>query len=166
MTEFNGFSKELVQFFKELEKNNTKQWFDQHRNEYEECVLSPSREFVAAMDSRLRKIAPEVNAIPKVNQSLFRINRDTRFSKDKSPYKTCMGIWFWAAGIIKGYRADMTKPTPMQNSFYITGCTPRWTRKFQSNFLRMRSSTMFLPIIKIWRPYMNGSKKLCQNKRT
>ena len=47
------------------------------------------------MGERLRKIAPGVNAIPKVNQSLFRINRDTRFSKDKSPYKTCMGIWFW-----------------------------------------------------------------------
>ena len=95
MAEFNGFSKGLVQFFKKLEKNNTKQWFDQHRNEYEESVLFPSREFVAAMGKRLRKIAPEVNAIPKVNQSLFRINRDTRFSKDKSPYKTCMGIWFW-----------------------------------------------------------------------
>ena len=95
MAGFNGFSKELVQFFKKLEKNNSKQWFDKHRNEYEECVLFPSREFVATMGKRLRKIAPEVNAIPKVNQSLFRINRDTRFSKDKSPYKTCMGIWFW-----------------------------------------------------------------------
>lgn len=95
MAAFNGFSKELVQFFKKLEKNNSKQWFDKHRNEYEEFVLFPSREFVAVMGKRLRKIAPEVNAIPKVNQSLFRINRDTRFSKDKSPYKTCMGIWFW-----------------------------------------------------------------------
>ncbi len=95
MVDFNGFSKELVQFFKKLEKNNTKQWFDKHRHEYEEWVLFPSKEFVAAMGKRLRKIAPQVNAIPQVNQSLFRINRDTRFSKDKSPYKTCMGIWFW-----------------------------------------------------------------------
>ena len=95
MADFNGFSKDLVQFFKNLEKNNSKQWFDKHRNEYEDCVLFPSREFVVAMGKRLRKIAPEVNAIPQVNQSLFRINRDTRFSKDKSPYKTCMGIWFW-----------------------------------------------------------------------
>ena len=98
MTEFNGFSKALVQFFRNLEKNNTKQWFDEHRSEYEENVLFPSREFVVTMGKRLRKIAPGINAIPKVNQSLFRINRDTRFSKDKSPYKTCMGIWFWEGG--------------------------------------------------------------------
>ena len=95
MAEFNGFSNSLVQFFGNLEKNNTKHWFDEHRSEYEENVLFPSREFVVTMGKRLRKIAPGINAIPKVNQSLFRINRDTRFSKDKSPYKTCMGIWFW-----------------------------------------------------------------------
>ena len=102
MTEFKGFSKDLVQFFKNLGKNNSKQWFDKHRKEYEEHVQFPSREFVVAMGQRLRKIAPGVNAIPKVNQSLFRINRDTRFSKDKSPYKTCMGIWFW-----EGHRKRM-----------------------------------------------------------
>ena len=43
----------------------------------------------------LKDLAPRINAIPKVNQSLFRINRDTRFSHDKSPYKTNLGIWFW-----------------------------------------------------------------------
>jgi uncharacterized protein (TIGR02453 family) len=45
--------------------------------------------------ARLRKLSPGVQAIPKVNGSLFRINRDTRFSKDKSPYKTNLGIFFW-----------------------------------------------------------------------
>jgi uncharacterized protein (TIGR02453 family) len=95
MTAFNGFSKELPKFFQNLKKNNTKQWFEKHRNEYEEFVLGPAREFVAEMGNRLRKIAPEINAIPKINQSLFKINRDVRFSKDKSPYKTSMGIWFW-----------------------------------------------------------------------
>ena len=94
MAEFKGFSKALVQFFRDLKDNNTKPWFDKHRHEYEENVLFPSREFVVAMGKRLRQIAPGVNAIPKVNQSLFRINRDTRFSKDKSPYKTCKGVRF------------------------------------------------------------------------
>ena len=47
------------------------------------------------MGKKLRQIAPGVNAIPKINQSLFKINRDVRFSKDKSPYKTYMGIWLW-----------------------------------------------------------------------
>ena len=44
---------------------------------------------------RLRDIAPAVRAIPKINKSLVKINRDVRFSKDKSPYKTYMGIWLW-----------------------------------------------------------------------
>ena len=95
MTAFNGFSKELPRFFQNLKKNNTKRWFEKHRSEYEEFVMVPAREFVSAMGARLRKIAPEINAIPKINQSLFKINRDVRFSKDKSPYKTCLGIWFW-----------------------------------------------------------------------
>ena len=95
MTGFNGFSKELPKFFQNLKKNNTKLWFEKHRNEYEEFVLVPAREFVVEMGSRLRKIAPEINAIPKINHSLFKINRDVRFSKDKNPYKTNMGIWFW-----------------------------------------------------------------------
>jgi uncharacterized protein (TIGR02453 family) len=50
------------------------------------------------MGEKLLKIAPGVNAIPKINQSLFKINRDVRFSKDKSPYKTYMGIWLWEGG--------------------------------------------------------------------
>jgi uncharacterized protein (DUF2461 family) len=58
-------------------------------------VKQPSQEFVMAMGDKLKAIAPKIHAIPKVNQSLFRLNRDTRFSKDKSPYKTNLGIWFW-----------------------------------------------------------------------
>jgi uncharacterized protein (TIGR02453 family) len=60
--------------------------------------LHPAREFVIEMGKKLRKIAPGVNAIPKINKSLFKINRDVRFSKDKSPYKTYMGIWLWEGG--------------------------------------------------------------------
>ncbi len=47
------------------------------------------------MGKQLRKISPKVNADPRPNRSLFRIHRDTRFSKDKSPYKTHLGIMFW-----------------------------------------------------------------------
>jgi len=47
------------------------------------------------MGEKLRPLCPGINAIPKVNKSLFRINRDTRFAKDKSPYKTNLGILFW-----------------------------------------------------------------------
>ncbi len=95
MIDFSGFSEETVQFFENLKKNNKKEWFQSHKETYETHVKEPAQEFVVAMGERLRRIAPGVQAIPKVNQSLFRINRDTRFSKDKSPYKTHLGIWFW-----------------------------------------------------------------------
>lgn len=94
-TGFQGFSEKTEAFWRGLTANNNKQWFDEHRDDYEEQVLAPARLFVEAMGKRLGKIAPQVQAIPKVNQSLFRINRDVRFSADKSPYKTHMGIWMW-----------------------------------------------------------------------
>jgi uncharacterized protein (TIGR02453 family) len=102
MAAFNGFSTQLVNFFQNLNDNNSKQWFEAHRKIYDDHVLQPAREFVVEMGKKLEKIAPAVNAIPKINQSLFRINRDTRFSKDKRPYKTHMGIWFW-----EGHRKRM-----------------------------------------------------------
>jgi len=93
--EFNGFPKQCISFFRNLKKNNTKEWFADHRGEYDEHVLAPSRAFVVAMGDRLKDLSPYVHAESKVNRSLFRIHRDIRFSKDKSPYKTHMGIWFW-----------------------------------------------------------------------
>jgi uncharacterized protein (TIGR02453 family) len=92
---FPGFSKECVKFFKELASHNHKTWFDKNKAEYNEEVLEPSRHFVTTMGDRLKKLRPKVVADPRINKSLFRIYRDTRFSKDKSPYKTHMGIIFW-----------------------------------------------------------------------
>jgi len=95
MGSFNGFPKETFEFFEKLKLNNSKDWFQANRGEYDEFVKKPSEQFVVEMGELLQVLAPRINAIPKVNQSLFRINRDTRFSKDKSPYKTNLGIWFW-----------------------------------------------------------------------
>jgi uncharacterized protein (TIGR02453 family) len=92
---FQGFSKETARFFQDLKKNNTKKWFDAHRQAYETFVMQPARAFVMAMGGKLRTHVPDIVAVPKINKSLFRINRDTRFSPDKSPYKTNMGIFFW-----------------------------------------------------------------------
>ncbi|MFC1828684.1 DUF2461 domain-containing protein, partial [Thermodesulfobacteriota bacterium] len=92
---FNGFSIETIRFFEKLKDNNTKEWFDAHREEYESFVKIPSVQFVVDMGEKLRHLTSEIKAIPKVNKSLFRINRDTRFSRDKRPYKTNLGIWFW-----------------------------------------------------------------------
>ncbi|MBW1769130.1 MAG: DUF2461 domain-containing protein [Deltaproteobacteria bacterium] len=95
MSNFTGFPKEMITFFDQLSRNNSKVWFDENRRDYEDFVKSPSIAFVESMREKLRTIAPEIIAIPKVNQSLFRINRDTRFSHDKRPYKTNLGLWFW-----------------------------------------------------------------------
>ncbi len=93
--DFNGFSKKGVTFFKNLRKNNSKVWFEKNRENYEKSVMEPSRDFVVAMGKKLEKIAPDITADPRVNRSLFKIYRDVRFSKDKSPFKTNMGIWLW-----------------------------------------------------------------------
>ena len=92
---FSGFPKQTLTFFRNLAKNNDKLWFDSHREEYEKFVAAPSRDFVLALGDKLKRISPAVHADPRTNQSIFRINRDTRFSHDKTPYKTHLGIWFW-----------------------------------------------------------------------
>ena len=92
---FDGFYEETVYFFKELKEHNNRQWFDQNRDLYEEYVMNPARSFIVEMGARLKEISPDIIGDPRINKSIFRINRDVRFSKDKSPYKTHMGIVFW-----------------------------------------------------------------------
>ncbi len=92
---FAGFPEEGLDFFRELAENNNMEWFKAHKDRYQKTVLEPSREFVTAMGARLRGLAPDLTADPRINKSLFRLNRDTRFSRDKTPYKDHAGIWFW-----------------------------------------------------------------------
>lgn len=92
---FEGFPKECVRFWANVAKHNNKTWFEAHRADYERFVLEPSKQFVIAMGERLHLLSPRVSAVPAVNKSLFRIHRDTRFSPDKRPFKTYMGIYFW-----------------------------------------------------------------------
>ena len=93
--EFNGFHPETVKFLKALKRHNTKPWFDAHKADYEIHVLDPARRFIQAMGDRLQTVFPGIHAEPRINRSLFRIYRDVRFSPDKSPYKTHLGIIFW-----------------------------------------------------------------------
>jgi len=92
---FQGFSEKTVRFFEQLADNNNKIWFENHRSDFEADVMEPAKAFIEALGVRLKLIAPNILAIPKVNKSIFRINRDTRFSLDPSPYKTNLGIYFW-----------------------------------------------------------------------
>lgn len=89
------FTKDTVKYFTQLSKNNNKEWFEAHRNELELHVMEPSRVFILHMGDTLREIAPDVQAIPQVDKSIFRLHRDVRFSKNKSPYKTNLGIYLW-----------------------------------------------------------------------
>ncbi|HJP59164.1 MAG TPA: DUF2461 domain-containing protein, partial [Gemmatimonadaceae bacterium] len=86
------FSKRSLTFFRQLARNNQKAWFEAHRDEYENEVRAPMRELIEELDIRFADFAPEIGGDPR--RSMFRINRDIRFSKDKSPYKTHAAAWF------------------------------------------------------------------------
>ena len=92
---FQCFSEPTVAFFSALKANNNKAWFEENRGDYDTHVVAPAKDFVAAMADLLSNISPEIHAEPRVNGSIVRINRDVRFSKDKSPYKTHLDLWFW-----------------------------------------------------------------------
>jgi uncharacterized protein (TIGR02453 family) len=93
--QFQGFFPETVSFFKSLQRNNSRDWFAQHKETYDTRVLEPAKAFVTDLGEHLRKISPEIIAVPQINRSIFRIYRDTRFSPDKSPYKTHLALFFW-----------------------------------------------------------------------
>lgn len=88
-----SFSDTSFRFLRGLAKNNNKAWFEAHRTEYETAVRDPMRELVETIDARFQRFAPEMAGDPK--RSVFRINRDIRFSNDKSPYKTHAACWFY-----------------------------------------------------------------------
>ena len=90
-----SFSPELFAYLRDLKRHNRREWFLENKARYEAAVKEPALQFIADFEPHLRKISPEFLAIPKaVGGSLFRIQRDVRFSKDKSPYKTHVGIRF------------------------------------------------------------------------
>jgi len=84
------FTKESVAFWKGLAKNNTKEWFDEHRKDYEKHLKAPYNALAAAICEQIVEVEPEYDTPPK--QAVYRINRDIRFSKDKTPYKTELGL--------------------------------------------------------------------------
>src|SRR6202162_4298280 len=86
------FNQRALRFFRGLARHNEKPWFEAHRDEYETEVREPMRELIEDLDTRFAQFAPEIGGDPK--RSMFRIYRDIRFSKDKSPYKTHAACWF------------------------------------------------------------------------
>lgn len=108
------FSPATITFLKGLGANNIKPWFEEHRADYDDHYIAPAKAFIDAVSAPLRSIAPDIRAEPRVNGSIFRINRDIRFSKDKTPYKDHLDLWFWEGdrkGAASGFFFRLTATT-------------------------------------------------------
>ena len=95
---FVGFPKAGPKFLGDLRMNNYRQWFEEHRAVYDTAVKEPLLAFIRDLGAAFREFAPNIVADPRVNGSMYRIYRDTRFSKVKVPYKTHAAAVFWPDG--------------------------------------------------------------------
>ena len=90
-----SFRPETIRFLADLRANNNRDWFNANKSRYETDVLDVALQFIQSMHDPLGEFAPHFTAVPKrMGGSLMRVYRDTRFSKDKTPYKTNIGIQF------------------------------------------------------------------------
>jgi uncharacterized protein (TIGR02453 family) len=94
---FSGFPKQAIEFYRGVEKNNTREFFEQHRAEYIEHVVTPARAFVNEMGPKLRNVSAGVSYSPDYTGkgSIKKIHTDSRFVKDRAPLKTYLDIMFW-----------------------------------------------------------------------
>lgn len=119
LSPFKGFSQKGLVFLRELQENNTKEWFEVHKHLYTQHILEPNRAFVVEMGEHLQALVPTINALPKVNGSLYRIYRDTRFARDKAPLKTHTGVIFWQGSAKRTQSASFyLRATPQE---YVIG---------------------------------------------
>ncbi|MFA7084724.1 MAG: DUF2461 domain-containing protein [Arcobacteraceae bacterium] len=138
---FTGFTQEGIAFLEQIEQNNTKIWFEDNRHIWEETILKPNIAYVHEMGEHLIALAPFINALPKVSGSLFRIYRDVRFSNDKTPIKTKIGIMFWQGTAHR-----------MQCASFYMSYTP--TLVFVATGIRMFKP----PLLKKYREYIKIEK--------
>lgn len=96
---FAGFPAEGLKFFTRLRKNNRREWFEEHKDVFVDKVKAPMEELVALVNAELSRFAPEHVTEPK--KAVYRIYRDTRFSSDKTPYKTHIAANFPRTGMEK-----------------------------------------------------------------
>lgn len=92
---FEGFPRDLPAFLADLEADNDRDWYKANRARYEAALLDPAKSFVSAIGPELQKINPAYNAEPRINRSISRLERDTRFSADKRPYSPRLHLVFW-----------------------------------------------------------------------
>ncbi|MGQ0619541.1 MAG: DUF2461 domain-containing protein [Panacagrimonas sp.] len=101
------FTADSFRFLRDLASNNSREWFQASKAQYEAQVRGPCLRLITDLAEPLRTISPQLTASAKpVGGSLFRIYRDTRFAGDKSPYKTHAGMYFAHAAASKAARGD------------------------------------------------------------
>src|SRR5438093_9814590 len=98
-TGFAGFPREAIAFFKELERHNRREWFQPRKQIYDEQVKAPMADLIRALTAEMMRFAPDYVTEPE--KAIYRIYRDTRFSKDKTPYKTHIAAVFHRRGMEK-----------------------------------------------------------------
>jgi uncharacterized protein (TIGR02453 family) len=135
MGSFSGFSPDTLRFVAELRLNNEKAWFDENRSRYDEHWAEPAKLFVADLGQKLQKtVSKGIRFEAKTNGSMMRINRDTRFSKDKTPYKTHLDLWFWE-GDQKGWQSSgfyfRLTPTVLMLGAGIHGFEPELMARYR-----------------------------------
>jgi uncharacterized protein (TIGR02453 family) len=129
-----SFTPALFRFLRELKANNTREWFAANKDRYETEVRGPALDFVADVAPRLERISPHFVADPRPSGgSLFRIHRDTRFSKDRSPYKTYTGLQF---------RHELRRmPThPVSTYTELEAVRRRWNRTDSTTLAEIREA--------------------------
>ncbi|HZX96608.1 MAG TPA: DUF2461 domain-containing protein [Myxococcales bacterium] len=92
---FAGFPESGLSFFRGLVENNDRDWFEAHRKTWDEEIVPSMLEWCGALAERLRDVMPRLVFVPRIGGSLYRLNRDIRFSRDKSPYKTHVAALLW-----------------------------------------------------------------------
>ncbi|MFK8022785.1 MAG: DUF2461 domain-containing protein [Ilumatobacter sp.] len=110
---FGGFGPDALDFLRGLAADNSKAYFDAHRPIYESQIAAPMKSLVVEVGGRLAKVVDhDLQYEPRVGRSLFRINRDLRFSADKTPYQTHLDAIWWTGKVPKQSAAFILRLTP------------------------------------------------------
>jgi uncharacterized protein (TIGR02453 family) len=95
---FSGFPESGLEFLRQLSLHNDREWFEAHRKIFDEEMVPAMLSWCSDLTDRLRDAMPKLVFVPRVGGSLYRLNRDVRFSRDKSPYKTHVAALLWEGG--------------------------------------------------------------------
>jgi len=150
------FSSEIFKFFRELGRNNHKPWMDENRERYKATVIGPFRVLLERLSPAARQLNPRFATAGRVGENFSRINRDIRFARDKSPYRSQMYLFFSepggeagqlyvglsAEGVTSGFRiyggsktsslAQLARPRGKENARWIESQKRRLAKKYES----------------------------------